>query len=89
METKIIEGFIVYNSEDKNYTDKDGYETKEIRDAEIFENIEKAKEDIEENVDYPNNYEIHKVKFIFETEEVYKRKVSYEIVEGKVESEGQ
>lgn len=84
METKIIEGYVIYDLIDNIYI-SENEDYCDFNSANVYDDIEDAKEDIEECLDGPENYEIHKVKLILETEAIYKRKVNYEIVEGKVE----
>jgi len=46
----------------------------------IYNDIERVKEDIEEEFDNPVEYEIHKLKYTLQVEEVYKREIVYSLV---------
>lgn len=83
--TNLIEksGYIIYNTVNGCYYDEDVYEQEDFNLAFIYNTIEEASEAIEETMDYPSEYEIHKVKTIFVTEQVLVRKVTYEQKEGE------
>jgi predicted GTPase len=72
------EGYIIFNNINKAYYDEDSYEENDFRKACIYDTSEEASNTIEDDMEYPNEYEIHKVKMVFTTEEVLKRKVLYE-----------
>jgi hypothetical protein len=82
METKVREGYAIYNNSEKYYVDEDFCECNREEYPHIYNDIEKAKDDIEES-SYPENCEIHKVKITFEVEEIYKRNIIYNLVAGK------
>ena len=75
------EGYAVYNPENYYYYYDDFSEVRNLNEAFLYESIEYAKEDILEYIDNPYEYEIHKVKITFATEQVYTRKVTYELKE--------
>jgi hypothetical protein len=51
-----------------------------MQNAKLFPTLKEAIEGIQ-NYDYPECTEIHKVKITTEFEEIYSRKVTYELVE--------
>jgi hypothetical protein len=73
-------GYVVYNPTSQYYYDEDIYDDRDIGKAHVFDTICEARDAIEEYADYPSQLEIHKVKFIFNVEEILKRKVTYETV---------
>jgi len=85
LEPKVVEGYAIYNTDKEKYMNDDFYECEENEIPNIYDDIEKAKEDIEEEANNPAEYEIHKLKYTLQVEEVYKREVVYSLVVGEVE----
>jgi hypothetical protein len=73
----IKEGYAIYDTEDTSYIDDDD-EFVEIHSAKLFPTLTEAIEDVQ-NYGYPEYTEIHKVKITTEVEEIYSRKVTYEL----------
>lgn len=74
---KIINGYLIYNTEEKAFIDDNEYETFHIQEAFIYETFEEAKDYIEET-DYPNIYEIHETEIIYDIKNIIKRRIVYE-----------
>ena len=85
LELKVVNGYAIYNINDKNYLNKDCYECEKNEFPYIYDSIDEAKEGIEEETDNPAEYEIHKLKYTLQVEEVYKREVVYSLVVSEVE----
>ena len=84
LELKVVNGYAIYNTNDKNYVNEDCYECEEDELPYIYDNIDEAKDVIEES-NYPENHEIHKLKYTLQVEEVYKREIVYNLIAGEVE----
>ena len=84
-ELKDMSGYVIYNADYKRYYDED-YEVCDIERVEIYDSLEEARDCIED-LDDPRHHEIHKINFIYNIEEIYKRKINYELVDGKIEKE--
>ena len=84
LETKVVEGYAIYNTNDKNYLNEDCYECEENKLPYIYDNIDETKDAIEES-NYPENHEIHKLKYTLQVEEVYKREIVYNLIAGEIE----
>jgi len=84
LEPKVVEGYAIYNTDDKNYVNEDCYECEEDELPYIYDNIDEAKDVIEES-SYPENHEIHKLKYTLQVEEVYRREIVYNLVAGEIE----
>ena len=80
---KIIWGYVIYDKHDKIYIDENDYGDK-VENACVYGLFNEAKDWIEES-DEPNNYEIHKIKYIYNIENIYERNVIYDVVYGEVE----
>ena len=85
LEPKVVNGYAIYNTNDKNYLNEDCYECEKNELPYIYDSIDEAKEGIEEETDNSAEYEIHKLKYTLQVEEVYKREVVYNLVVGEVE----
>lgn len=80
---KIVIGYAVYDTCNEVYLDDDHESCDDSRFAYIHEEMVDAEATIEE-MDCPEELEIHKVKYVFEVETVYQRNVVYYAVGGKV-----
>jgi len=70
------DGYIIYENESYYYCDEDLYGVDSIEDAYIYDDIEEAKNNIEDS-DNAYSLEIHKVKRIFTVESILTREVIY------------
>jgi hypothetical protein len=81
------EGYIVINPLQKRYFDEYIDEVEDFNNAYIFKTIEEAIDAIEDNTDCLDEYDVHKVKIAFTTEQIFKRKVTYEPSENLIEKD--
>ncbi len=79
---KVIEGYLIYDKQDGNYLDDNGYLCDDEEDILpcVYNDFEDIKEMFEENLDYPEKYEIHEVEITYNIKNILVRKVVYESV---------
>ena len=77
---KTVKGYAIFNTEDEVYINQYYSECDENEIPHIYDDIEYVQEEIEDH-NNPENYEIHKIKYGIQIEEIYERKVSYVLME--------
>jgi len=81
-ETNTVKGYAFFNTENEVYVDEYFSSCDSNEMPYVYNNIKDAQDAIENDEDIDiEDYEIHKIKYGIQVEEVYERKVSYVLVE--------
>ena len=77
---KTAKGYAIFNAEDEVYMNAYFSACDENEVPYVYSDIKYAQEEIEDH-DNVKDYEIHKIKYGVQIEEIYERKVSYVLIE--------
>jgi len=85
LEPKVVEGYAIYSIDEEKYVNSNYYMCSEDEFPNVYEDIKRAKEDIEEEMSEPECMKYTNLKYTLQVEEVYKREIIYNLVAGEIE----